>query len=66
MYREIESECKLSVGNGIVAERNSTGKDSGRKGSGVPSGQEDFPVAVIAHQEQEPACPWERDSRWEM
>lgn len=66
MYREIESECKLSVGNGIVAERNSTGKDSGRKGSGVPSGQEDFPVAVIVHQEREPACPWERDSRWEM
>lgn len=53
-FREIESECKLSIGNGIVAERNSIGKDPGRKGSGMASGQEDFPVAVIT---QEPACP---------
>lgn len=66
IYREIESEYKLSIGNGIVAEWNSIGKDPGRKGSGMPSGQGDFPVAVITHQEWEPAYPWEGDCRWEM
>lgn len=66
IYREIESEYKLSIGNSIVAERNSKDKDPGRKGRGMASGQKDFPVAVITHQEQEPACPRERDPRWEM